>query len=159
MPALAAGNLALARNLDVTSPMSIWICSSVCQHIVQFQSSYLHSTVCVLKCMQCHCLHDMLSVSSGTKQLRLSNCTYLKLFVCCEAEQQQASVQPDPEIVSQLVGMGFSDNGSKRAAVATQVHPIKPATWLCCSLCLPYCHIYLYHCHLSCSAICMLWVH
>ncbi|KAK9828649.1 hypothetical protein WJX72_001313 [[Myrmecia] bisecta] len=30
------------------------------------------------------------------------------------------AVQPDPEIVSQLVGMGFSENGSKRAAVATQ---------------------------------------
>lgn len=35
-------------------------------------------------------------------------------------EQAQASVQPDPEIVNQLVGMGFSENGSKRAAVATQ---------------------------------------
>ena len=30
-------------------------------------------------------------------------------------------MQPDPEIVNQLVGMGFSENGSKRAAVATQV--------------------------------------
>ncbi len=84
---------------------------------------------------------------------------YLNLFVFCEAEQQQASVQPDPEIVCQLVGMGFSENGSKRAAVATQVQPIKPATWLCSRVCLPYCHICLYHCHLSCSAICMLWVH
>lgn len=36
------------------------------------------------------------------------------------AAEQQASVQPDPEIVNQLVGMGFSENGSKRAAVATQ---------------------------------------
>ena len=35
--------------------------------------------------------------------------------------QQAESVQPDPEIVNQLVGMGFSENGSKRAAVATQV--------------------------------------
>lgn len=35
--------------------------------------------------------------------------------------QQPASLQPDPEIVNQLVGMGFSENGSKRAAVATQV--------------------------------------
>ena len=84
---------------------------------------------------------------------------YLNLFVCCEAEQQQASVQPDPDIVNQLVGMGFSENGSKRAAVATQVQPIKPATWLCSSACLPYCHICLYHCHLSYSAFCMLWVH
>ena len=37
------------------------------------------------------------------------------------AAEQQVSVQPDPEIVNQLVGMGFSENGSKRAAVATQV--------------------------------------
>lgn len=35
--------------------------------------------------------------------------------------EQQGSLQPDPEIVNQLVGMGFSENGSKRAAVATQV--------------------------------------
>lgn len=35
--------------------------------------------------------------------------------------QHQAGLQPDPEIVNQLVGMGFSENGSKRAAVATQV--------------------------------------
>ncbi|KAL3152058.1 hypothetical protein ABBQ32_001169 [Trebouxia sp. C0010 RCD-2024] len=34
--------------------------------------------------------------------------------------EQQGSLQPDPEIVNQLVGMGFSENGSKRAAVATQ---------------------------------------
>lgn len=32
-----------------------------------------------------------------------------------------AAVQPDEDIVSQLVGMGFSENGSRRAAVATQV--------------------------------------
>ena len=33
---------------------------------------------------------------------------------------QANSVQPDPEIVTQLMGMGFSENGSKRAAVATK---------------------------------------
>ncbi|KAL0051048.1 hypothetical protein WJX82_001112 [Trebouxia sp. C0006] len=44
----------------------------------------------------------------------------LSALAAAAAEQQQASVQPDPEIVSQLVGMGFSENGSKRAAVATQ---------------------------------------
>ena len=31
------------------------------------------------------------------------------------------AVQPSPELVSQLTAMGFSENGSKRAAVATQV--------------------------------------
>ncbi len=72
------------------------------------------------------------------------------MCVCCEAEQQQASVQPDPEIVNQLVGMGFSENGSKRAAVATQVQPIKPATWPCSSVGLPYS---LYYCHLSYSIL------
>ena len=35
--------------------------------------------------------------------------------------------QPDPDIVAALTGMGFSDNGSKRAALATQV---------CCPNCL-----------------------
>lgn len=30
------------------------------------------------------------------------------------------AVQPDPEIVASLTAMGFSENGSKRAAVATQ---------------------------------------
>lgn len=30
-------------------------------------------------------------------------------------------MQPDPEVVAQLMSMGFSENGSKRAAVATQV--------------------------------------
>ncbi len=84
---------------------------------------------------------------------------YLNLFVCREAQQQQASVQPDPEIVNQLVGMGFSENGSKRAAVATQVQPTNPAIWLRSSVCLPCCRICLYHCHLSYRAFCMLWVH
>ena len=32
-----------------------------------------------------------------------------------------AALQPDPEIVAALTSMGFSENGSKRAAVATQV--------------------------------------
>lgn len=41
-------------------------------------------------------------------------------------QQQQAALQPDPEIVNQLVGMGFSENGSKRAAVATQVPQAQP---------------------------------
>ena len=49
----------------------------------------------------------------------------LLLKSCCgpgsAGGQQQAGLQPDPEIVNQLVGMGFSENGSKRAAVATQV--------------------------------------
>lgn len=38
------------------------------------------------------------------------------------AAPEPAAVQPDPEIVAALTGMGFSENGSKRAAVATQVH-------------------------------------
>jgi hypothetical protein len=37
------------------------------------------------------------------------------------------SFQPDPAIVEALVQMGFSENGSKRAAVATQVPLIIPA--------------------------------
>lgn len=46
----------------------------------------------------------------------------LSAFVCPgSVREQQGSLQPDPEIVNQLVGMGFSENGSKRAAVATQV--------------------------------------
>ena len=32
-----------------------------------------------------------------------------------------AAPQPDPQIVEALVAMGFSENGSKRAALATQV--------------------------------------
>lgn len=43
---------------------------------------------------------------------------------------QGSSVQPDPEIVTQLMGMGFSENGSKRAAVATKVSLL----WLPCLL-------------------------
>lgn len=34
-----------------------------------------------------------------------------------------AAVEPDPLIVAQLMSMGFGENGSKRAAVATQVRP------------------------------------
>jgi ubiquitin carboxyl-terminal hydrolase 5/13 len=30
-------------------------------------------------------------------------------------------VEPDPAIVAQLMSMGFGENGSKRAAIATQV--------------------------------------
>lgn len=33
-------------------------------------------------------------------------------------------LQPDPQIVEALTGMGFSENGSKRAAVATKVSSI-----------------------------------
>lgn len=43
------------------------------------------------------------------------------MFSGSASGQQDAGLQPDPEIVNQLVGMGFSENGSKRAAVATQV--------------------------------------
>ena len=43
------------------------------------------------------------------------------LHIAGGAGEQGSSVQPDPEIVTQLMGMGFSENGSKRAAVATQV--------------------------------------
>ncbi len=32
-----------------------------------------------------------------------------------------AALEPDPVIVAQLVSMGFGENGSRRAAVATQV--------------------------------------
>ena len=32
-----------------------------------------------------------------------------------------AALQPDDSIVAQLVSMGFAENGSRRAAVATQV--------------------------------------
>ena len=32
-------------------------------------------------------------------------------------------VEPQAELVEQLVGMGFSANGSRRAAVATRVPP------------------------------------
>ena len=46
----------------------------------------------------------------------------MSTFLCTgNVREQQGSLQPDPEIVNQLVGMGFSENGSKRAAVATQV--------------------------------------
>ncbi len=37
------------------------------------------------------------------------------------AAEAPAELQPDPEIVAALTSMGFSENGSKRAAVATQV--------------------------------------
>ena len=35
--------------------------------------------------------------------------------------ESAGAVEPSPEIVAQLTAMGFSENGSKRAAVATQV--------------------------------------
>ena len=38
-----------------------------------------------------------------------------------QTEAQAPSIEPDAGIVSSLVGMGFTENGSKRAAVATQV--------------------------------------
>lgn len=37
------------------------------------------------------------------------------------ASAAPAVVEPDPLIVAQLMSMGFGENGSKRAAVATQV--------------------------------------
>ena len=37
------------------------------------------------------------------------------------AQAAPAALQPDPAIVEALVQMGFTENGSKRAAVATQV--------------------------------------
>ena len=37
------------------------------------------------------------------------------------AQPAAAPLQPDPAIVEALVQMGFTENGSKRAAVATQV--------------------------------------
>ena len=37
------------------------------------------------------------------------------------AQAQPDAVQPDEATVSALIGMGFSENGSKRAAVATKV--------------------------------------
>lgn len=37
------------------------------------------------------------------------------------AQAVAAPLQPDPAIVEALVQMGFTENGSKRAAVATQV--------------------------------------
>ena len=37
------------------------------------------------------------------------------------ASSAASAVQPSQEIVDQLVAMGFSENGSKRAAVAVQV--------------------------------------
>ena len=36
------------------------------------------------------------------------------------AEPAPAPVEPDADTVAALVGMGFSENGSKRAALATQ---------------------------------------
>ena len=53
-----------------------------------------------------------------------------------------AAIQPDPAIVEALVQMGFTENGSKRAAVATQVS----ALWL------P--HLTLYHCPRPLSHCC-----
>ncbi len=38
-----------------------------------------------------------------------------------QTEVKPPAVEPDAGIVSSLVGMGFTENGSKRAAVATQV--------------------------------------
>ena len=37
-----------------------------------------------------------------------------------------AAVEPDPAIVAQLMSMGFGENGSKRAAIATQVGCLSP---------------------------------
>lgn len=36
-----------------------------------------------------------------------------------QVNEEEPGITPDPEIVSQLVAMGFSENGSKRAAIAT----------------------------------------
>lgn len=41
-----------------------------------------------------------------------------------------AAMEPDPVIVAQLMSMGFGENGSKRAAVATQV--------CCCTCCFAH---------------------
>ena len=38
-----------------------------------------------------------------------------------QTQAQPDAVQPDEGTVSALIGMGFSENGSKRAAVATKV--------------------------------------
>ena len=38
-----------------------------------------------------------------------------------QTQAQPDAVQPDAGTVSALIGMGFSENGSKRAAVATKV--------------------------------------
>ena len=38
-----------------------------------------------------------------------------------QTEAQPQQVEPDAATVSSLVSMGFSENGSKRAAVATKV--------------------------------------
>ena len=53
------------------------------------------------------------------------------LLNCAGVAGDEASgVQPDPEIVTQLMGMGFSENGSKRAAVATKASPSTVPGWL-----------------------------
>lgn len=56
------------------------------------------------------------------------------------APAQPAAVQPDPQIVEALMGMGFSENGSKRAAVATQVLPSTlDARWQCHTCGMSWC--------------------
>ena len=51
-----------------------------------------------------------------------------RMCVSAGAPAAAPSPQPNPEIVTQLTAMGFSENGSKRAAVATQViRP--PGSW------------------------------
>ena len=44
-----------------------------------------------------------------------------------QTEARPASIEPDAAVVSSLVGMGFTENGSKRAAVATQVRILAAA--------------------------------
>ena len=41
-------------------------------------------------------------------------------------DKASTTIQPDPAIVEALVQMGFTENGSKRAAVATQVPHCRP---------------------------------
>lgn len=44
-----------------------------------------------------------------------------------QTEAQPPSIEPDAAVISSLVGMGFTENGSKRAAVATQVRILTAA--------------------------------
>ena len=41
--------------------------------------------------------------------------------IAADGHASTSKPQPDPDVVAALTGMGFSDNGSKRAALATQV--------------------------------------
>lgn len=54
------------------------------------------------------------------------------------ASSAPPAIEPSPELVAQLTAMGFSENGSKRAAVATQV--CRPAS-ACLALALPVGHL------------------